>query len=211
MLTDLMVRLDKVERSGEDPRFYFVWHKRLFNLLFGLLLANLVVWAATAYLAISRPEAYTYAQTAEGKTVPLYSVEEPQYTNQAVEDWVENAVKVAYNYDFSSYENQLIQARPFFSPEAWTLFVQSLEANVIPKLKSKQLQVSVAVDKAKIGSPPMVIGGVMAWTVKVPAMLSYVSASETETKKVEFEVVVKRQVSYTNPKGLWITKLNENR
>jgi intracellular multiplication protein IcmL len=211
MLTDLLVRLDNVESRDEDPRFYFVWHKRLFNVLLALLLANLCVWAAVSYLAMTRPEALTWAQTVEGKTVPLYSAEEPKYTNQAIEEWTENAMKVAYNYDFNGWESQLSQARPYFSPEAWDLFVKELDVSILKKVKDRRIQVSLAVDKAKIGGNPVTIGGVVAWTVQVPAMLSYVSASETETQQVLLEVVVKRQITYTNPKGLWITKLNESR
>lgn len=211
MLTDLLVRLDNVESRNEDPRFYFVWHKRLFNVLLALLIGNLLVWCAVSYLAMTRPEALTWAQTVEGKTVPLYSAEEPKYTNQAIEEWTENAIKVAYNYDFSRYEEQLVQARPYFSPEAWTLFSAALDSSILKKVRDKRIQVSIAVDKAKIGGNPVTIGGVAAWTVQVPAMISYVSASETETQQVLLEVVVKRQITYTNPKGLWIAKLNESR
>lgn len=210
MITDLLVRLKNMDSGSKDPRFYFVWHKRLFNLLFILIIVNFLVWGGGVYLSISRPEAYIYAQTTEGKTVTLYSVEEPKYSNRVIEEWAEKVIKLVYNYDFSRYEEQLVRARKYFAPETWTLFVDSLEENILPNVKSKQLQVSVAVDKAKIGSPPLVIGGIATWNVKIPALISYVSASETKTRKVELDVIVKRQVSFTNPEGLWITRITES-
>lgn len=211
MFTDFFMHLEKVELRKEDPRFYFVWHKRLFNSLIGLMLGAVIVWFGAAYLAFTRPEAVTWAQTAEGKTVPLYSVEEPQYSMQAVEEWTETAIKTAYNYDFDRYDQQIMMAQPYFAPDAWELFKKNITTVVLPKLKEKRLLVSVAVGKAQIGSNPIVIGGFMTWQVKVPAMISYVSGSESESQKVEFQVIVRRQVVYTNPKGLWISQLIENR
>lgn len=210
MLTDLMVRLDNVSQRNEDPRFYFVWHNRLFNILLTLLLLNVFVWSVGAYFAFNRSEAKTYAQTADGTTRILTTVDSPEYNNVAIEEWSENVIKIAYNYDFSHYNEQLIQAKPYFSPEAWTIFVDTFKKNVLPQILEKKLQVSVAVDKAKLVGPPETIAGVTTWRAKIPALISYVSASESTTKKVEFDLLIKRQVSYTNPKGLWVTKLNEN-
>lgn len=211
MLTDLLIRLDAVEKRREDPRFYFVWHKRLFDVLFALLIANFLVWAAVSFLAITRPEALTHAQTVDGKTVQLSTVDEPLYNNQAVEEWAENAIKIAYNYDFSNSVEQISKSKTYFEPEAWDLFAKNLEESTLKKVKEKDLQVSIAVDKARVNGNPIMIGGVTAWKIEIPAMISYVSASEKETRNVLLEVVVKRQITYTNPKGLWITKLNEGR
>jgi hypothetical protein len=210
MFTDVLDRLDKVNRREEDPRFYFVWHARLFSVLLVTLVLSCAVWIAVFYFSVARPEALTWAQTNDGKTVALFTVDEPQYTNAAIENWVETAVKSAYNYDFAHWEQQLSQARPYFSPEAWELFVAQLNKNIKPALEAKQMLVSVAVDKARIGENPRIVNGIVSWNVTVPAMISYTS-SETKSEKVTFDITVARQLTYTNPKGLWITKFNEIR
>lgn len=210
MLTDLLDRLDKVNKREEDPRFYYIWHARLFNALIAMILLCIVVWGAVLFFAMSRPEALTWAQTAEGKTVPLYSVEEPQYSTVSIENWVESVVKTTYNYDFAKYNEQFSAARLNFSPEAWVLFEAQFKKNVLPELEKKQMLVSVATDKAKVSATGLV-GGIRSWKVEVPITVSYVTASETKSERVNLEVMVKRQVSYTNPKGLWITQLIETK
>lgn len=215
MITDIMVRLDTVERKGEDPRFYYVWHKRLFNILMLLLLGNLIIWPLVFTLILTKPSSKSYIQNSEGKTVQITPIDEPNYTNQAIEEWSENAVKNIYSIDFSKLENVdkhrdvLRQMRPYFSDDGWQVYQKIFEETVVPKVKSKQLQVTASVDKAKVGAAPTIINGVTVWEVKVPLMLTYMTASERKTSRTMVSLTVSRQISYTNPKGLFITKISE--
>ena len=208
MLTDLFARLNKVDTKQKDPRFYFVWHERLFNLLLFLFLLNILMWAGVYYFACTQPDPSLWAQTANGKIIRLSSVDEPKYTNTAIQEWSENAIKIAYNYDFSRYQEQQVAAKPYFSPEAWDLFSEALEKNVFPTMKKNQLQVSAAVDQARVVKNET-SSGVATWLVYIPAKISYISASESSTKNVTFKILVKKQITYTNPKGLYIVSLEE--
>jgi Type-IV b secretion system, inner-membrane complex component len=208
MLSDILLRFEKVENDSEDPRFYYVWHKRLFDILLGVLSAALLVWLAVLYMAVSRPDALPWAQTADGRTVALYSVDEPKYTNEAVEEWAETAVKTIYNYDFANYEQQLTRAKPYMAPGAWKTFSEFWNNNLRDKVVEKKIQVNAAVGKAGLVNG-VIVAGVATWQIRVPAMISYVAGSASETKKTTFNLTIQRQVSYTNPKGLWITQLIE--
>jgi hypothetical protein len=208
MFSDILLRLEKIEMGDEDPRFYFVWHKKLFDILLGLLLASLIVWTLVFIFAVNRPEALPWAQTSDGRTVAVHSLDEPKYTNDAVKEWSESAVKSVYNYSFNNYKEQLLAAKPYMSPSAWKMFEVVWDNTIKQKVVDQKIQVSAAVDSAEMEGFA-IIGGVSTWKIKVPAMISYVAGSATETKKTTFHLTIQRQVSYTNPKGLWITELIE--
>ena len=127
-------------------------------------------------------------------------------TSHVLMQWAEVATRTAYNFDFAHHQQQLQQAKSYFTADAWQQFLKALKtsgllANVV---QNKQVMNSV------VSGPPVilsqgVIDGRYTWTLQMPLLLTYNTANEVEKGHLLVTLRVSRVPVLSAPKGIQIT------
>lgn len=133
----------------------------------------------------------------------------PVQSGASIESWALDTVKKVYTFDFLHAEEQLAEARPFFTAEGWDSFTAAMESSDLMATVEKNL-LTVAVTPLK---PPIIEstagggGGEFAWRVIVPVMVSFTGDTPTQSKYMLMRVLVVRVPTTENPRGLGVQQL----
>ena len=129
----------------------------------------------------------------------------PVYSNQRIQRWVANVVSETLTFNFVDIDERIGNTDAYFSSDAAAAMRGSIEAQgVVEAVKKSRLQVSVT----PITQPRLVdfslVNGVETWVVEAPIIMTYASASKSETRPLLVSVKVKRVDAAVSPDGLQI-------
>lgn len=162
-------------------------------------------------MQFTSPESRYYATTVNGQVIPLHSLSEPVITNKFLLQWSEIAARTAYNFDFAHYKEQLAQAAPYFNEGAWTEFNKALKKEgLLTDVINKKLVMSSVVSGAPVILSQSVVDGRYTWTIQMPLLLSFDSASEHRRSHLLITMTVSRVSVMTAAKGIQITSFQSS-
>lgn len=184
--------------------FYRNRYKRLFFLLRTMVLVSLVLVGVLVYFSTHVPIAPTYASY-EGKNSPLYGLNEPIVSQDALLQWATQAAISVYTFDYVNYKSALQDASHYFSPQGWSLFQNNLQP-VLNTVLDKKLKLSAVA----VGAPVIVEQGPLlghySWALRIPILVSYESATEVQQQSLLVSMVVSRVSTLTTTKGISIAQ-----
>lgn len=193
-----------------ERRDYYVHttHKLLVVVLvMGVALAGMTF--ITGWAVTREPVIQNFGLTPELRVIDMVPVSKPVYTEQEIRNWVADAVRTIYSYNFVHWRDQLNDTRSLFATdEAFSSFVQAMQASgVLNTVRSKRLVVSSILRK-----PPNILNkgmykGRYSWRVEVPVNIRYESSSTSLTQELLVKVLVQRVAQTTNPRGLGIAQI----
>jgi intracellular multiplication protein IcmL len=184
--------------------FYRNRYNRLFYLLRIMVFVNLILAAILIYFMTHAPIAATYASH-EGKNTTLYPLPEPIVSQNALLSWATQAAISAYTFDYVNYKSALQQASHYFSPQGWSLYQHHLQPLLNAVISKKLKLAAVAV------GPPVIVEegpllGRYSWSVRIPILVSYESATEVQQQSLLVSMVVTRVSTLMTTKGIAIAQ-----
>lgn len=178
------------------------------KVLFCLLLAFLVITGllgSLAYIILNPPEPKYFATYANGSLVPMVALDKPNVTTSALLQWANTAVIAVNTYDFVTYRDKLQKASEYFTADGWQAYLTNLEASRnLAAVIDKKLVVSAVATGAPVILREGIVDGVYAWTVQIPILITYQSASEYSQQSLVVTLLIKRVPTLTNPFGVGI-------
>lgn len=173
-------------------------------LILGIICVGLA--SILGVLSYHQQQSRYYASMTNGNIVPLYSLTQPTVTNDFLLQWVSIATRSVMNLDFVHYQDQLNQAQIYFTPGGWKKFQDALQkSGLLPTVLSKKLMMTAVVSGAPIIVNQAVLNGHFTWTVQMPVLVTFSSASENSQTKLVVTVNVQRVSTLDTTQGIQIS------
>lgn len=173
-----------------------------------LVIALLVSIAANVVLLNRKPVNHYFTIDQAGRVIPIRALSEPYVTDALLLNWVTEKVAKAYQMDPQNYRAQVGELEPFFTPEGYQQYIESLKTSGTIDLLTKNLLVSSAVPL----KTPVIVernttsGGVYFWRIQVPMLVDYRSSTKSAQKRRVIDVVVVRRQTLESPQGIGISQ-----
>jgi len=178
-----------------------------FCIILVLVIGGLIGWII--YERLHKPPVRYFATSNDGKLAVLTPLNQPNLTTASLLDWVIEAATTAYNFNFGNYDRALQDIKVYFTEAGYKHFIDSLTAaQTIQKVREKQLMVTAI----STGSPVIIqegpsADGIYAWSVQVPMLITYQSASDTRKQNVLLTMLIARRSTLESPKGIGIASI----
>lgn len=174
-----------------------------------VLILALLAAAQSAILALlswQEPQPNYYATTTNGVVVDLHPLSEPVLTSTYITEWASLATRKVFNLSFINYDNEIQQTSQYFTPDAEMKFKAALKsAGLLDTVAKEKVNMSAVVSNAPVILNRGIYQGRFTWTVQLPVLITFSSASETQNKHVIVTMNVQRIPTLNTAQGLMIS------
>ena len=173
-----------------------------------IAVALVVSVLCNVYLGI-RPIEYKYFVTdPSGRITEIQAINRPIQSQELVLNWATQSITKAYSMNFANYAQQLKDIEPSFNDAGWRGYQEALKTSgYLDKMLANQYATSAVPRSAPVVVAQGDLGGVWAWRLQIPIIVSYKSASVSQTQDITVDVVVVRRPETENPSGLAIAQI----
>ena len=134
-----------------------------------------------------------FVTTRNGDVLPVQPLSAPMVTNTYLQTWAGKQVESAFSLNFVNYEDKLKALQPNFTATGWSHFQAALEqTNISQQMMKSKLTVSAVVQKTPVILQQGVLNGTYSWKVRVPLLVSFVSASAHLQRHFDVLMIIKR-------------------
>ncbi len=157
-------------------------------------------------MSMREPQPQYFASTTNGVVTKMYSLSEPILTSKFILEWASLATRKAFNLDFVHYEQQLDQAKPYFTPDGWEEFQKALKtSSLLGTVKGQKVVMSAIVSGTPVVLNRAVLHGRFTWTIQLPVLVSFSSTSENQKKHLVVTMNVQRVPTLDASQGVQIS------
>lgn len=202
--------------EGIDPlvsvqlrnHFYKNLYRKTSIVFFTSLLINLML-GGLLYFMITHPQTpYYFATTINGRVTPIFPLNQPNQSSEAVLQWATSAAAASFTYNYSNYRREFQSAASFFTGNGWAQFLLALkESNNLSAVLSKRLVVSAQALKGAKVTGEGDVGGVYTWRIKIPLLITYQSTLTFTQQNVDVIILILRVSTLNAPAGIGIEQL----
>lgn len=190
--------------------FYRDGYRRSTKLAIAGLAAGAVSILVAGTLAFRQVEPRYFATTAAGTLTPMIPLDRPAMELQGIMSWATDCVVRIHTLDFVNYRTNLTAANRCFTPEGWKNYDRALaeSRNLVALVEQKKVSTAVP-ESAPILKASGIAGGVMAWRLEIPILVTYQSASDRLQQRLVADVLLVRRPTTESPDGIGIQQLIE--
>lgn len=173
------------------------------------VLAGVIAALAALGADLIRPQPTFFVDPAQGKTIEVFPLTQPNVTPSSLIKWVTQAVTSSYTIDFYNYQDTIDGLKQYFTNDGYDHFVSAMRnSGSLQKIINDKLIVSaVAIDTAVILQEG-IMNNVYSWKIQIPLLLNYQGASTTSARKtIVANVLVNRVPTDLAPKGIGIAQI----
>ncbi|HJN37779.1 MAG TPA: DotI/IcmL family type IV secretion protein [Gammaproteobacteria bacterium] len=160
----------------------------------GLSLIILMLFIACFSYYGSFENQKSYGVALDGTVIDINYLRAPIKSTEDVMQWAAMVSSKALSLNFSQYEEQMSQLRPYFTENGWQKYSEALTTSgYLDQVKKKRLYVTAINNKS-----PMIPkwgyinnGSEFYWKAQVPLILSIQTASETKKKNRMVTLLIK--------------------
>lgn len=191
---------DWESRLNNFYRLQYAWLLRIMNFL---LISMACLFVYIVYLDYKRPWPRYYQSAADGSINRVYALSRPMVGTKALREWATLVAVQANTFNFSDYEKRLEEMEQYFTPDAWSVFLSSIDqANIVDDLVTKKLIISAVANGATVVTDQRMIGGQYTWRVQVPLLVSYRGGVQPYDQSLIINMLITRVPSRDVPKGI---------
>lgn len=187
--------------------FYRDGQRKLMVALSLSVVVNVIMVFLLSYLLTHPPTPKYFATSINGRITPLFALNAPNTSDNAVVQWASEAASASYSYNFVNWRSELEAASSFFTAEGWSQFTTALlDSNNLEAVKAKKLVVSAVVTGAPVILQKGLLNGRYSWRIQMPLLVTYQSASELSQQSLNVTMLVTRVDTLNSPKGVGIAQ-----
>jgi len=181
-------------------------HRRVLLALMISMVLNAILAIAFGYIVTHPPAPQYFATTINGRITPLIPLDQPNMPPSTLLQWANSAAIAAYTYNFVNYREELQAASDFFTPQGWSDFTGALKtSNNLNSVIQKKLVVSAVATGAPVILDQGVVNGTYTWTVQMPMLVTYQSASQVARQNIMVKMVIQRISTLNSARGIGIS------
>lgn len=187
-----------------DNDFYRNHYHQVIIGLMVILFLLLVVGGVVLYQMYHRPTPVFAAVNDKGEQMQLHPYEEPNLRADTILRWASKAATAAYTFDYVNYDEQISQARPYFTEDGWQDFIQSVQG-LIGRVRQNQLFVNgIVYNTPVISNQGPLPGKGYVWRIQIPFLVTYQSANNQVQQRYFVVLSIVRVPTSVNPQGIGI-------
>lgn len=182
--------------------------QRRMYVVLGLVFLNVIL------APLLRPTYQYIALSDKKETKPLFSLLEPNQTDQAVLSWAATSITEIMTFGFGDFDQRILAQRVRFTPIGWKSFLEALiQQQISEKFKTQQLVLTtIPTDSPVIISKGVVeddeyVGEEQAyqWIVEMPVIMTYTTNnSVSSASRGIVRLTIVRVSGKQNPTGIGI-------
>jgi intracellular multiplication protein IcmL len=181
---------------------YIIMGIVLFSILAIFLTGGLI------YMSVVKQKPKYYATTTAGDIVPLQTLSEPVISDNYLVQWSALTVRALFNLDFVHLQDNLENAKKYFTGNGWNAFIAALDKSGLSELiRDKKLMTSAVITQTPAILSKAVMAGRYSWVVQMPVLVTYTSASMTARKALIATIMVRRVPVLGASQGVLITDI----
>lgn len=163
--------------------------------------------ALAIYLCTRHTHDRYFAETVDGKIMPMTALSSPNTENFALANWAASAASDIMTFGFNDFDVRLNNSRKYFTPEGWESFYNALKVSKLVEDVKKTQQIATAVPRAL---PELkrdgLIDGKMRWEIDVPLLITFRAGSDIRPIPKKVHMVVEKMPTRENPDGVGISE-----
>lgn len=182
-------------------------YRKIMMALWLSMLLSVVLAGFAFYLKSNPAKPQYFATSVNGRTTPLFTLDQPNQSDSAIRQWANQAAIAVYSYNFLNYREELLAASEFFTPSGWRDFVQALDSsNNLKELTQKRLIVSSVSIKQPVILQKGILNGSYSWRVQLVLLVNYQSLSEFSQGTYVVTMLITRVSTANTPLGIGISQ-----
>ena len=194
--------------SGQNLK-YRMGYSKLVSGLLGLVLIMVALLSMFVLVTLMPTSPSYYATTTDGQIYPMQSLSQPVVTDDYLQQWVSATVGGIYTVSFNDWQNQLKQYQNDFTPLAWQDLQNSYNnSGFATNLVQNQLIASAVVTQSPRILDRNIINGRYTWSVIVPVLVNFKSASAQSQQKLTLSLTVSRVPVLSDAQGIQISYIH---
>ncbi len=199
---------EELETSILRDDFYRDSFMRVVIVIMGMLLSIGLLLAVSIYIHLNKPKPIMFAVDGEWRIQPSVSLDQPYISLADLNQWVVNALSRSFTLDFLNYNDQLANAKQFFTDDGWRVFLNQL--NIYANYNNVQAN-KVFVSGTPAGAPSLINQGLTAgrygWIVEIPYTLSYAGYNPPPSRTITLSLLIVRVSTLNNLSGVAIDNI----
>jgi len=187
--------------------FYRDGYRKLLMVLLISLLLNVILCVFIYFQRVYEPKPSYFATNENGTLNELIPLDVPYISQELLLSFADQAAVTAYSFDFLNYEQELQQAKKYFTEAGFTNFMGALQASGNLKVvQDKRLVVKAVVTDIPVILKEGVLPGThqYAWQVQIPMLVQYISASEKIEQPIVATLLIVRVSTLDTRQGIAI-------
>ena len=177
------------------------------HIIMGIMAVVLLMMFAIGfvfYQVANRPLPQFNAMQPDGKSILLIPYDQPNLSPETIVRWASKAAILAYTFSFENYNNQIQEARPYFTEDGWQDYLSSVE-NLITTIVQNQLIINGVVSGTPvISNQGPVPGRGYVWRLQIPFLVTYQSANTSIKRNFYVVISIVRVPTNINKQGIGI-------
>jgi type IV secretory pathway component VirB8 len=134
-----------------------------------------------------------FVTTRNGEQIPVQPLSAPIVTDQYIQSWAGMRARAAFTLDFVKYASEFDSLKPSFTDAGWEQFQDAItNAQIVDQLQNSKMVVTSVVTTTPTITKQGVLMGSYTWRVKVPLLVSFVSASAQAKKQMNVFMTIRR-------------------
>ncbi len=187
-----------------ENHFYRDHYHHVIMVMIVVIVILMIAVGVVFYQTLNRPLPQFNAVQPDGKKMLLFPYEEPNLLPDTILRWASKAATVAYTFDFLNANKQVLAARPFFTPDGWLDYLNSVKG-VIGTIVQNQLFVfGVVAGTPVISNQGPLPGKDYVWRVQIPFLVTYVNAQGPTNRHFMVVISIVRVPTNINSQGIGI-------
>lgn len=168
----------------------------------GVLILALI-WAFSL-----RPTTEVLAMTADGRVMPLPTLNEPFHSTERVLSWTAERIEQSYSMSFADMEGYPSKLS-FMTPQVRRDFIDAINrAGIVDKVTAERRLLRAVRRESPSLQREGTDGGRYLWSIQMPLQLNFEGATNTDRSTLIVTVVVGRAPLTDYPDGLAIGKID---
>lgn len=172
----------------------------------------LIAQIFVAYLAFTAKSERVYIATDKnGSLINLIALNRPNQKNEAVAQWVQNALVESFSFNFTDYKRVLNRVTmAYFTEHGASEFTRELKASgYLDTVVDSQMILSLGLESTPIfiGSGISQTTGIYTWGFQVDSIITFRTRSKEVNKKIRMTIIVERRSLLEDSDGFGIAKI----
>lgn len=171
-----------------------------------LVMISIGLFAIDIYFRKYKPPGTYFAVFEDNHIEKMRALQYPNLSTDVILQWAMEAATASYTFDFYNYPTVLKNIRPYFTKAGYDNFISALNsAGTLKRVEEKKIIVSaVPTGTPIILKEGKIVGGIYAWQVQFPMLLTFQSQSDKSDSKVIVTLLIAQVPTLESPKGIGI-------
>lgn len=178
---------------------------KVWLLMISLSVAIVLLAALSVYIYMQKPKPVNFNVGADWRIVADVPLDQPYLSQANLLQWVNDAVRQMFVFDFYQYNNQLKLASDYFTSDGWKVFLGQLNNYVnYNTLQTNKTFVNAVPTSAPFVLREGLLGPRYGWWVQIPITINYVGYQQTNNQNLTLQLLVVRVPTLNNLNGVGI-------